>query len=133
VSSTLLVVAVGTAERSLPALARRGVVTDYTRPLLLGYVRKHLLMTDGELDDTRERLKHFAQVEGFAMGTVFVEEIETSPAAFEALVEAVSRYEVTAVVVPSMLHFAVISAPAAIRDYFERATGVRVMVANSPP
>jgi len=129
----LLVVAVATTERSLPALAGRGVVTNYTRPLLLGYVRKHLLMTEGELDDTRERLQHFAQVEGFAMGTVFVEEIETSPAAFEALVEAVSRYEVTAVVVPSMLHFAVLSAPAAIKDYFERATGVRVMVANSPP
>lgn len=108
-------------------------MTDYTRPLLLGYLRKHLLMSDDELDDAKERLEHFAQVEGFAMGTIYVEEVDSAPAAFEALVEAVNRYEVTAVVLPSMLHFAVLSAPAAIKDHFERATGARVMVASSPP
>lgn len=106
---------------------------DYTRPLLLGYVLKHLLMTDYELEDVKERLAFFAQVEGFAMGIIYVEETETSPAAFEALVEAVNRYEVTAVVIPSLLHFAVLSAPAAIKQHFEHITGARVMVANSPP
>jgi hypothetical protein len=129
----LVVNVLGATEQRLSTLAGRGDVTDYTRPLLLGYLRKHLLMTDGELDNIRERLEHFARVEGFAMGTIYVEEVATSPAAFEALVEAVNRYEVTAVVLPSMLHFAVLSAPAAIKDYFERATGARVMVANSPP
>src|SRR4051794_32649110 len=92
-SSALLGGAVGTIERALPTLAGRGMTrVDYTRPLLLGYLRKHLLMTDDELYDTEERLEHFARIEGFAMGTIYIEEVETSPAAFEALVEAVNRY-----------------------------------------
>ena len=31
-------------------------MTDYTRPPLLGYVLKHLLMIDYELEDVEERL-----------------------------------------------------------------------------
>jgi len=73
---------------------------DYTRPLLLGYILKHLLMTDGELVDMRSQLEEFARVEGFAMGTIYTEETETTPAAFEALIAAVNRYEVTTVVNP---------------------------------
>jgi hypothetical protein len=108
-------------------------VTDYTRPLLLGFVLKHLLMGDDELAETKERLEEFAAVEGFAMGTIYVEDTATSPAAFAALIEAVNRYEVTAVVVPSLLHFAALSAVHNIKDTFERATGARVMVASSSP
>jgi hypothetical protein len=109
-SSTLVVGAVGTAERSFPALAGRRVVTDYTRPLLLGYLRKHLLMTDGEVEQEKRRLADFAELEGFTLGTIYLEQLETSPAAFEAWVEADDRYEVAAVVLPSMLHFAVLGA-----------------------
>ena len=114
---------------------REAVVTnvDHTRPLLLGYIRRHLLMTDAELDDAKERLGLFAEIEGFTLGTVYVEHLETTPAAFEALVEAVDRYEVTAVVVPSMLHFALLTAPAAIKDRFEHTTGARVLVAAVSP
>jgi hypothetical protein len=104
---------------------------DHIRPLLLGYIRRHLLMTDTELDETKQRLRLFAEIEGFTLGTVYVEHLETCPAAFEALVEAVNRYEVTAVVVPSMLHFALLSAPAAIKDRFEHLTGARVLVATA--
>ena len=107
-------------------------MTDNTRPLLLGFILKHLLMTDDELAVTRVRLEEFAAVEGFAMGTIYVEDTATSPAAFAALIEAVSRYEVTAVVVPSLLHLAALSAVHNIKDTFERATGARVMVASSP-
>lgn len=108
-------------------------MTNHTPPLVLGYLRKHLLMTEDELDDIRERLAYFAREEGFAMGTVYVEEIETSPAAFEALVNAANSYEISAVVLPSMLHFAVLGAPASIKEHFEHLTGARVMVANTPP
>ncbi|WP_237771236.1 hypothetical protein [Kribbella sp. ALI-6-A] len=79
-------------------------MTDYTRPLLLGYILKHLLMTAGELAKTKDRLGAFAQVDGFTMGTIYVENPDTTPAAFEALVDAVIRYEATAVVVPSLIH-----------------------------
>jgi hypothetical protein len=114
-------------------VAVRGAVTDYARPLLLGYVLKHLLMDDDHLAETKERLEEFAVVEGFAMGTIYVEDTAATPAAFAALVEAVNRYEVIAVVVPSLLHFAALSAVRDIKETFERATGARVMVAGSSP
>jgi hypothetical protein len=108
-------------------------MTDDRKPLILGYARKHLLMTEDELRDMKERLEYFARVEGYVLGTVYVEDVETSPAAFQTLVEAVHRYKATAVVLPSMLHFAVLGAPASIKGHFEHLTGAQVMVANSRP
>lgn len=106
---------------------------DYTRPILLGYVLKHLLMTDGELADIKDELEQFAKVEGFAMGTVYIEETETTPAAFEALIAAVNRYEVTTVVIPSRLHFAALAVTHDVKDMFERATGAGVVIARPSP
>lgn len=107
------------------------VVTDYSRPLLLGYVLRSLLLTDDELTATKQRLERSAAEEGFEIGTIYVEVAASSSAAFEALIDAVNRYEVTAVVVPSLLHFAALSAVKNIKDTFERATGARVIVASS--
>ena len=64
------------------------------------------------------------------MGSVYVEQSGMWPAAFEALIEAVNRYEVRAVVLPSLLHFAVLDPPRDIKGMFERATSARVMVAQ---
>jgi hypothetical protein len=127
--------ALGSVERQVPAMAGRGPLSevDYTRPLLLGYILKHLLMTDGELADIKGHLEQFAKVEGFAMGTIYTEETETTPAAFEALIAAVNRYEVTTVVIPSRLHFAALAITHDVKDTFERATGARVVIANSAP
>ena len=97
-----------------------------TRPLLLGYILKHLLMTDGELEE-------FAMVEGLAMGSIYTEERDTTPAAFQALVEAVNRYDVTTVVIPSRLHFAALAVTHDVRNTFERATGARVVIATNTP
>ncbi len=106
---------------------------DYTRPLLLGYILKHLLMTDGELADIKDQLEQFGRVEGFAMGTIYTEEADTTPAAFEALIEAVNRYSVTTVVIPSRLHFAALAVTHDVKDAFERATGARVVIAGPLP
>jgi hypothetical protein len=127
--------ALGALGSQVPAVARRGALSDvdYTRPLLLGYVLKHLLMTDGELADIKDQLEQFAEIEGFAMGTIYTEETETTPAAFEALIAAVNRYEVTTVVIPSRLHFAALAITHDVKDTFERATGARVVIANSTP
>lgn len=134
-SSALVGGALGTAERQVPAVAGRGALSevDYTRPLLLGYILKHLLMTDGELADLKDQLEQFAEVEGFAMGTIYIEETETTPAAFEALIAAVNRYEVTTVVIPSRLHFAALAVTYDVKDTFERATSARVIIASSIP
>jgi hypothetical protein len=134
-SPTLVGGALGTLGRQVPAVAGRGALSevDYTRPLLLGYVLKHLLMTDGELADIKDQLEQFAKVEGFAMGTIYTEETETSPAAFEALIEAVNRYEVTTVVIPSRLHFDALAVAHDVKNTFERATGARVIIASNTP
>lgn len=121
-------------QRRLPTLAGRvsPYDEDFTKPLLLGYVRRDLLVTDGQVTQLEQQMTKFAMTEGFSTGFTYVEKPGTWPAAFEALMESVNRYEVTAVVLPSLLHFAVLSAPYDIRDRFERATGARVLVLDSP-
>lgn len=134
-ASALVGPILGAVERQVPAVARRGALSevDYTRPLLLGYVLKHLLMTDGELIDIKVQLEQFAALEGFSMGTIYVEETATTPAAFEALIAAVNRYEVTTVVIPSRLHFAALAVTHDVKGTFERATGARVVIATPSP
>jgi hypothetical protein len=134
-SPSLVGPTLATLSRQVPAVAGRGALTDvdYTRPLLLGYVLKHLLMTDGELADIGAQLEEFARIEGFAMGTIYTEETETTPSAFEALIAAVNRYEVTTVVIPSRLHFAALAVTHDVKDTFERATGARVVIASNTP
>jgi nucleoside permease NupC len=90
-------------------------------------------MSDTELAYMKERLANFAELEGFTLRNIYVEQVETAPAAFEALIEAANRYEVTAVVIPGMAHFSVLGAPASMKNKLEHHTGARVMVANSPP
>ncbi len=123
------------AEQCLPTLAGRGVSTadeDYTKPLLLGYVRRDLLVTDGQVSQLEQAMTKFALASGYSMGFTYVEKPGTWPAAFGALVESVNQYDVTAVVLPSILHFMVLDASHDMKDIFERATGVRVMVLDSP-
>jgi hypothetical protein len=105
---------------------------DFTKPLLLGYVRHDLLLTDGQVGRLEREMCRFAQTEGFSMGSTYVEKPGTWPAAFEALIESVKRYDVSAVVLPSLLHFAVLGAPDGIKDIFERATGAQVIVLDPP-
>jgi hypothetical protein len=122
---------VAAPQRRVSLLARRGLngfSEDFTKPLLLGYLRRDLLVVDGQVTALERQMSDFAQTEGFAMGHVYVEKPESWPAAFEALIESVNRYEVTAVVLPSLLHFASLSSMSRIRDTFQRATGARVLV-----
>jgi hypothetical protein len=94
--------------------------------VVLGYMRQHLLMTQTEARYAQERLAYFARVEDFALGTVYVEQIETWPAAFEALVADAMHDSVSGVLLPSMLHFSVLGPPPMIQRHFERLTQTRV-------
>ncbi|MFF1820581.1 hypothetical protein ACFVWG_24970 [Kribbella sp. NPDC058245] len=69
----------------------RGTVTDYTRPLLLGYVRRDLYLSDQRLERVKKEFAAIATVEGYTMGSTYVEEPAAVPAAFEALIESVNR------------------------------------------
>ncbi|WP_350279125.1 hypothetical protein [Kribbella sp. HUAS MG21] len=108
-------------------------MTDYSRPLLLGYARRDLYLSGRHVDDMERELGEFGQLEGFLMGSVYVEDPETAPQAFEALVASVNRYEITAVVLPSLRHLALVGGPAEVRAQFERVTGARIVLHEVTP
>ena len=64
-------------------------MNDSTRPIGFGYVREHFLMSTTELARAKAKIVAFARAEGFALQGIFVERVETAPAALEALIEAV--------------------------------------------
>lgn len=71
-----------------------------TRPLLLGYIRAEDLIAEPDVEKRTSDLAAFADSEGYALGTVFIERSDNAPAAFEALMDEATRTGVSAVVVP---------------------------------
>jgi len=103
---------------------------DGTRPLLLGYVRQQLIASDRRMVETIQRLRCVADCEGFTLGGVFVEPADATLIAFGELVDAVDRSRALAVVLPNLLHFAMLWPPSTIRSQFEHLTGARVVLAT---
>ncbi|GAB3823084.1 hypothetical protein [Kribbella italica] len=101
---------------------------DYTRPLMLGYARRDLYITDDQVETMKEELRQFAQLEGFTRGTVYVEEADSAPAAYEALVASVNRYEVTAIVLPCLRHLGLLGDTQQVKRRFEQETGARIIL-----
>ncbi|WP_132157622.1 hypothetical protein [Kribbella antiqua] len=87
-------------------------------------------MTEIEVCDAKERLAYFARIKSLRLDEVFVEDVETWPAAFEALVEAALSDQLSVVLVPSMLHFAVLGPPSNIKQHFEYITRTHVLAAT---
>ncbi|NEA34268.1 hypothetical protein G3I17_21730 [Streptomyces sp. SID13031] len=101
---------------------------DFTKPLLLGYLRRDLLVADSQVANLERQMAQFARVEGFSMGFTYVEEQAGWPMAFEALIESVNRYRASAIVVPHLLHLTALDGSFDAKDTFERATGARVLM-----
>jgi hypothetical protein len=80
-----------------------------------------------EVNRTKERLTRFAAASDLELAAIFVEEDPQRPAAFERLLQAVIQDQVEVVLLPSMLHLIVLGDPGHIKDYFEAATGARVV------
>jgi nucleotide-binding universal stress UspA family protein len=104
---------------------------DSTRPLMLGYLCEPPLHSEAATEKLKTLLAEFAQREGYALGTVYVEHLPTTPAAFDALLEAIRRYEVDAVVVPTRAHLEPLGEPSKMQR-LTRETNARVLVAESP-
>lgn len=133
-SASLVGARLAAPQRHLSPLAGRGLNAfseDFTRPLLLGYLRRDLLVTDSQVEELKWDMAAHAEAENFTMGHIYVEQPDSWLAAFEALAESINRYEVTAVVLPSLLHLTGIGMPTDIRDSFERSTGARLLVLTS--
>ncbi|MGC4944363.1 hypothetical protein [Kribbella sp. DT2] len=110
----------------------KSVSWDQSLPLGLGYLQMGLLPA-AELAETKSNMKGSAFAEGFVIGAIYMERAETSPAAFEALIDAINRYEVKAVVIPNLLHLAELAATNNIKEAFKRATGARLIMVGSRP
>ncbi|HEY3562738.1 MAG TPA: hypothetical protein VGL05_34965 [Kribbella sp.] len=114
----------------LPRRAPTGVSGGSDRPVLLGYLRRDLLVADSQVGVLRREMTQFAEVEGFTIGRIHVEYPGSWLAAFERLVLSISCHGVIAVVLPSLLHLIGIGlgTPTDVRSIFERATGAHVLV-----
>jgi hypothetical protein len=119
-----------TCDWPTPLVDGRRSGVDYTRPLMLGYARRDLYITEHQVEAMKADLQQFAQLEGFTGGTVYVEDAENAPAAYEALAESVNRYEVTAIVLPSLRHLGLLGDTQRVKREFERDTGARIMLAQ---
>jgi hypothetical protein len=99
------------------------------RPRAYAYARKHLLMYESVFALEKLRIASFANLAGYDLAAVFVEESNGSPVAFGRLLEAVIRDRVEYVILPSMLHFMTLGTPNSIKRNFEAATGAQVITA----
>jgi rhamnogalacturonyl hydrolase YesR len=108
-------------------------MSDGTRPLILGYIRAHVLMSPDEIAAAKVSLAAFAITEGFVLGTVYVEHSDTAPAAFHALLDEVRRdNDVWAVVVPTAHHLTNGGSRTMTR-HLEHHGSVHVVVAEPHP
>jgi hypothetical protein len=94
------------------------------RPLLFGYLHPSTPASDGDVAAYTGILAAYAEAEGFALCTVFVE-MPGSDAAFTALLTAMRRYECWAVAVPSREHLARVFLAVQRLEY---EAGARVLV-----
>ncbi|WP_329484198.1 hypothetical protein OG555_18785 [Kribbella sp. NBC_01484] len=97
------------------------------RPGMLGYFVETFLMTPAEQDRARKLLLELADRAGLQMTAIYMEALDSQPAALEALIEAARRDGVSTVA---------ITAADSIADQFRReleAAGVRLLIADDPP
>jgi hypothetical protein len=113
-----------------------GELGDVTRvapakPLSLGYISGHFLVTGSELRAITDRLAACANAEGYTLHGVYVERPDRSPEAFGALLDGLKESGAQAVVVPSLHHLTVLGGSTKVRRHLERVTRARVLIAHT--
>jgi hypothetical protein len=108
-----------------------GTPAQEPRPLSLGYISGHFLVTGSELRALTDRLAACANAEGYTLQRVYVERPDRSPEAFGALLAGLEESGARAVVVPSLHHLTVLGGSTRIRRHLEHVTGARVLIART--
>jgi hypothetical protein len=108
-------------------------MTDRTRPLMFGYLRVHALAANVTREAIEAQFRAFAEAEGYEFVWVFVDQDRYAPSALDALIDAVKKYDATAVAVPSMDHLKVLGAPPPLAKLVQYATGAQVLAMDSAP
>src|SRR5689334_17720783 len=98
----------------------------------MAYVNASLLITDSELERTRNNVARIASEWGYALMYIHDEDQKTAPDAIHTLIQQVTSLDITTVIVPSLHHSAAIGSPAEIKERLEHLIGGRVIPATSP-
>jgi hypothetical protein len=105
----------------------------FPKPFAVADIGAHTLPTDSELSRLKRDIAEFATACGFILLMTFVEESETTPAAFGELVQNVWRDGVKTVIVPSVVHLAALGNPAVMKAHLEHHIGGKVLFMNPAP
>jgi hypothetical protein len=86
------------------------VLTSTTRgqtaAFVAGYLREHLLMDAAERELARQEIVTAAGEHGLSIDAIFIECLESTPAAFASMVERLQASEGAVVIIPGAHHFA---------------------------
>ncbi|MEU4607511.1 hypothetical protein AB0F43_31385 [Kribbella sp. NPDC023972] len=102
-------------------------MTDADRPAMLGYFLETFLMTPAQQDRARNLLIDFADRAGSRMTAIYMEALDSQPAAIESLIETARRDGVPAVA---------ITTADSLTEQHRRAledAGIRLLIAGDPP
>lgn len=90
---------------------------DGMRPIALGYIREDVPMSDAEVNEAKRAMAAFAEGEGYALGTVYVERVDRTPEAFEALLASAIGETAVAMIVTSPHRVVAIGATSTVRTH----------------
>ena len=99
----------------------------------VGYLRQYRSMTSHQLLQAEEQLKALAGRRGFFLCKVFVEQLHTDPAAFDALIRLVKRRRVPAVIVPNQAHLSAVGSGETKSHRLHRETRAHALTASGLP
>ncbi|WP_161962347.1 hypothetical protein [Nocardioides speluncae] len=88
---------------------------DGARPVALGYIREDAPMSDTEVAEATHAMAAYAEGEGYALGTVYVERVDRTPEAFEALLASAIGEAAVAVIVTGPHRVVAIGAASTVR------------------
>lgn len=94
----------------------RRAVADLTaatnRRISFGYLNEHSMMGDSELAAMRRRIVECSQADGRELAAIYIERVETSPFAWQALLEKLPDSSgLNVVIVPGPHHLASVGHP----------------------
>ncbi|MET7283276.1 hypothetical protein ABZS29_33925 [Kribbella sp. NPDC005582] len=96
--------------------------------LAVGYLRQYPAMTHCELARAKAQIAAAAQECGFVLRHVFVEEMATDPAAFDALIKVARRRKVAAVIVLAHVHLSAVGDGETKLQRLHRETGAHALI-----
>lgn len=98
--------------------------------LAVGYLRQYRSTTCYQLTEAEDRLAALADEKGAHLCKVFVEQMHSDPAAFDALIRWVRRRQIPVVLVATPAHLGAVGGNETKLERLQRETGAYVVAAD---